>query len=165
MANYVSLVQFTEQGIRAAKDTTKRAEAVKAQAAKMGVKVTDILWTLGAYDSVLIAEAPDDETMAAYAVSVALSAPRKSIRFSPRSSDKPARLSLDITAVIRTAASQGDTVTGPPKAFSARSKESDLRLIDDFGARFLMWNLIGSLAAGVEARGFVRSSPDGAWGR
>jgi uncharacterized protein with GYD domain len=72
MANYVSLVQFTEQGIRAAKDTTKRAEAVKAQAAKMGVKVTDILWTLGAYDSVLIAEAPDDETMAAYAVSVAM---------------------------------------------------------------------------------------------
>jgi uncharacterized protein with GYD domain len=56
MANYVSLLQFTEQGIRAAKDTTKRAEAVKAQAAKMGVKVTDILWTLGAYDGVLIAE-------------------------------------------------------------------------------------------------------------
>jgi len=71
MANYVSLLQFTDQGIRAVKDTTKRAEAAKALAEKVGVKVTDVLWTLGRYDLVLLAEAPDDETATAYALSLA----------------------------------------------------------------------------------------------
>ena len=36
----------------------------------MGVKLTDIFWTLGGYDTVCIAEAPNDETMAAFAVSL-----------------------------------------------------------------------------------------------
>jgi uncharacterized protein with GYD domain len=71
MATYISLLQFTDQGIRSIKDTTKRAEAAKATAAKVGVKNLDILWTLGAYDVVMIAEAPDDETMTAYALSLA----------------------------------------------------------------------------------------------
>lgn len=71
MASYVSLLQFTDQGIRTVKDTTKRAEAAKAMAAKLGVKVTDVLWTLGPYDLVLLGEAPDDETMTAYALSLA----------------------------------------------------------------------------------------------
>lgn len=71
MASYVSLLQFTDQGIRSVKDTTKRAEAAKAMAAKVGVKVTDVLWTLGPYDLVLLGEAPDDETMTAYALGLA----------------------------------------------------------------------------------------------
>jgi uncharacterized protein with GYD domain len=71
MATYVSLFQFTDQGIRAVKDTTKRAEAAKAMAAKVGVKSLDILWTLGPYDLVAIGEAPDDETMTAFALSLA----------------------------------------------------------------------------------------------
>ncbi len=71
MATYVSLLQFTDQGIRTVKDTTKRAEAAQAMAAKVGVKSVEILWTLGAYDLVLVGEAPDDETMTAYALSIA----------------------------------------------------------------------------------------------
>lgn len=71
MASYVSLLQFTDQGIRSVKDTTKRAEVAKTMAAKVGVKVTDVLWTLGPYDLVLLGEAPDDETMTAYALSLA----------------------------------------------------------------------------------------------
>jgi uncharacterized protein with GYD domain len=70
MATYVSLLQFTDQGIRTVKDTTKRAEAAQAMAAKVGVKSIELLWTLGAYDLVLVGEAPDDETMTAYALSL-----------------------------------------------------------------------------------------------
>ncbi len=65
MANYVILFQFTDQGIRTVKDTTKRAAAVQERAAKLGVKITDILWTLGQYDGVILAEAPNDEAVAA----------------------------------------------------------------------------------------------------
>ena len=72
MARYVLLLQYTEQGIRNVKDTTKRAEAfTKESAGKFGVKVSEALWTLGQYDLVLLAEAPNDEAMAACALSLA----------------------------------------------------------------------------------------------
>jgi uncharacterized protein with GYD domain len=68
MANYIALLQFTEQGIRTVKDTTKRAAAAGEMASKMGAKLTDVFWTLGPYDLVLVLEAPDDETMTALAL-------------------------------------------------------------------------------------------------
>jgi len=68
MAMYVSLLQFTEQGTRNVKDTVKRGAAATAEAEKMGLKVTDALWTMGAYDVVLLLDAPDDETMTAFAL-------------------------------------------------------------------------------------------------
>jgi len=37
-------------------------------AAGMGTKIVDAFWTLGPYDVVLVAEAPDDETMTAFAL-------------------------------------------------------------------------------------------------
>ena len=71
MAMYVSLLQFTEQGVRNFKDTTKRASAATAAAEKMGVKVKDSFWTLGAYDVVLLLDAPNDETITAFALKLA----------------------------------------------------------------------------------------------
>jgi uncharacterized protein with GYD domain len=70
MPNYVCLLQWTDQGIRSVKDTTKRAEAATAMSAKVGVKTTDIFWTMGAYDLVVLCEAPDDDSMTAYALSL-----------------------------------------------------------------------------------------------
>lgn len=65
MATFISTIKFTEQGIKAADETTKRAASFKATAKKMGVKVNNIYWTLGSYDGLLIFEAPDDETATA----------------------------------------------------------------------------------------------------
>jgi uncharacterized protein with GYD domain len=65
MATYITTIKFTDQGIKAVHDTTKRAAAFKAAAKKLGVKAKDIYWTLGAYDGLLICEAPDDETVTA----------------------------------------------------------------------------------------------------
>lgn len=62
MATYISTIKFTEQGFKAIKETTKRAASIKVATKKMGIKVTNIFWTLGAYDGLLIFEAPDDET-------------------------------------------------------------------------------------------------------
>ena len=69
MATYVVLVSFTDQGVRNVKQTTERAKALGAAGAKLGVKVTDTYWTLGAYDAVLIADAPNDEAMTALCLS------------------------------------------------------------------------------------------------
>lgn len=62
MATFITSIKFTQQGIKGIDETTKRAAAFKAAAKKLGVKVTDIYWTLGEYDGLLILDAPDDET-------------------------------------------------------------------------------------------------------
>jgi uncharacterized protein with GYD domain len=66
MATYISLVQFTDQGIRNIKDTVKRGDAAMAEAEKLGVKVIEEYWTMGAYDVVAILEAPDDAAVSAF---------------------------------------------------------------------------------------------------
>ena len=58
--HYIILIQFTDQGIRNVKDTTRRAEAARSAAAKMGGKFT-VYWTFGKYDGIGILEAPNDE--------------------------------------------------------------------------------------------------------
>lgn len=60
MPTYIVLGQFTDQGVRSVKDTTKRAEAFKEMASKAGATVKEVYWTLGHYDLVTIVEAPDD---------------------------------------------------------------------------------------------------------
>ncbi|MPW20480.1 GYD domain-containing protein [Paraburkholderia sp. CNPSo 3157] len=70
MATYISLWNFTDQGIRAVKDTTSRAGIVKEIAQKAGVTVKDIYWTLGTYDGVVIFEAPNEEALAAVGLAV-----------------------------------------------------------------------------------------------
>jgi uncharacterized protein with GYD domain len=59
MALFVTTIKFTDQGMKAIGETTKRA------AKKMGVKVKDIYWTLGDHDGLLVLDAPDDETVTA----------------------------------------------------------------------------------------------------
>lgn len=65
MATFITTIQFTENGIFAIQDSPKRAAAFKTAAKKMGVKVTGQYWTLGAFDGVILFEAPDDETATA----------------------------------------------------------------------------------------------------
>lgn len=70
MALYITLNQFTDQGIRSFKDTAKRADAVRDMAKKFGVTVKELYWTLGGYDSVGVFDAPDEASMAALQASI-----------------------------------------------------------------------------------------------
>ena len=70
MARYISLINFADQGIRNVNDTVKRGEAAMAEAEKLGIKINEEFWTMGAYDGVVWFEAPDDETMTAFACKV-----------------------------------------------------------------------------------------------
>ncbi len=71
MAKFVLLLQYTDQGIRNVKETTKRAAAFREAAGKFGVRVSELLWTLGQYDLVILAEAPNDEAVAACSLGLA----------------------------------------------------------------------------------------------
>ena len=70
MATYIVLANFTDQGIRNVKETTKRAGAVREMAKKFGVSVKELFWTLGSYDVVVICEAPDDTSMTALGLAI-----------------------------------------------------------------------------------------------
>jgi len=68
MARYVMLLNWTDQGVRNAKETVKRAAAARKAFEKAGAKLHEIYWTLGAHDLVLITEAADDGTMASLGI-------------------------------------------------------------------------------------------------
>ena len=72
MVTYVVLAKFTDQGIRNAKDSPKRADAFKQMAKTFGVTVKDLFWTQGRYDVMTIVEAPDE--FSAMALNLSLSA-------------------------------------------------------------------------------------------
>jgi uncharacterized protein with GYD domain len=46
MPTFVMLGHFSDQGIRNIKDTTKRAEAFKEQAKRLGGNVKELVWTI-----------------------------------------------------------------------------------------------------------------------
>jgi uncharacterized protein with GYD domain len=64
MPTYISLVQFTDKGIQAAKETTHRVAEWASKVKSKGVTIKEMYWTLGHYDQVCIFDAPDDETAA-----------------------------------------------------------------------------------------------------
>jgi uncharacterized protein with GYD domain len=70
MAINVSLVNFTDQGIRNIKDSPQRARAFRELCKQQGVQVREMLWTTGPYDIVAITEGPE-EALTAVLLSVA----------------------------------------------------------------------------------------------
>ena len=70
MARYILLMNWTEQGITNVKDSPKRLDAAKALAKKLKGEIRKFYMTTGAYDILLVLEAPDDEAAAKFALSV-----------------------------------------------------------------------------------------------
>ena len=70
MAINISLVNYTEQGIKSIKDSPKRAQGFRDLAKKHGVSVREIYWTAGQYDMVVITEGTE-EALATVLLSVA----------------------------------------------------------------------------------------------
>ena len=72
MATYIVLTNFTDQGIRSVKETTKRTDAVSELAKKFGVTAKEFYWTLGSYDVIVIFDAPDDASMTALGLAIGM---------------------------------------------------------------------------------------------
>jgi uncharacterized protein with GYD domain len=62
MPLYVSLINWTDQGIKNFRETTKRARDFTSLVEKSGGKVHQLVWTVGEYDIVSVVELPDDES-------------------------------------------------------------------------------------------------------
>ena len=71
MPTYVSLINYTDQGIRNIKDSPKRLDAAKKLLKDMGGELKAVYLTMGSYDLVTVAEAPSDETVAKFVLTLA----------------------------------------------------------------------------------------------
>ena len=66
MATYVALINWTEQGVRQVKDSPKRLDTAKKALKDMGGAFKEVFMTMGAYDMVMVYEAPDDAVAARF---------------------------------------------------------------------------------------------------
>ena len=65
MATFISLFNWTEQGVHDVKNTAKRAADFRSSIQAAGGSVKHIYWTMGRHDGVIVFEAPDDATAVA----------------------------------------------------------------------------------------------------
>lgn len=70
MSRYIILVNWTEQGIKNVKDSPDRLDAAKNAFKAMGAEVKEFYLVMGQYDMVVVAEAPDQETVAKLALAI-----------------------------------------------------------------------------------------------
>jgi uncharacterized protein with GYD domain len=65
MPTYITLMNWTDQGVKTASETVHRRDQADALAEKYGARIEQVYWTVGPYDIVTIIEAPDDESATA----------------------------------------------------------------------------------------------------
>jgi uncharacterized protein with GYD domain len=63
MQTFVVLLNWTDQGIRAYPETIERADAFEAMVEQAGGRIISLLWTVGSYDLVVVAESPDADSL------------------------------------------------------------------------------------------------------
>jgi uncharacterized protein with GYD domain len=68
VTTYIMLINWTEQGIRDVKSSPKRLDAARKLLGDMGGTLKLFYLTMGEFDMVAIAEAPDDAVAARFAM-------------------------------------------------------------------------------------------------
>ena len=71
MAQYVILINWTDQGIRNVKDSPKRLDTARGVAKKLGAEMKDVYMTMGEFDMVAHVDAPNDESVAKFILGLA----------------------------------------------------------------------------------------------
>lgn len=70
MGLYISLVNWTDQGIRNIRESPSRLDAARTLARTYGCEMTHFFMTIGAYDMVVLIEGPDDESVAKFSLAL-----------------------------------------------------------------------------------------------
>ena len=68
MPTYINLLRYTQQGMTNIKDSPNRLDAARQALQAAGGDLKGFYLTMGQYDAVVIAEAPDDEAAARFAL-------------------------------------------------------------------------------------------------
>ncbi len=71
MPTYIALSNLTDQGVRNMKDLARRLRNAEQAFAQFGATLREVYLVMGQYDYVVVAEAPDDETIARVSLAIA----------------------------------------------------------------------------------------------
>lgn len=71
MPFYISLINFTDQGLKDIKNVPGRIAAARNDAAELGGSIDQVFLTMGAYDVITISEFPDDVTASTFVLKIA----------------------------------------------------------------------------------------------
>jgi uncharacterized protein with GYD domain len=71
MQTYLCLLSWTKEGVEKVKDSPSRLDEGKKAFAAAGCKINTALLLMGQYDMAIVAEAPDDATIARLTLSLA----------------------------------------------------------------------------------------------
>jgi uncharacterized protein with GYD domain len=71
MATYLSLLRWTKEGVEKIKDSPARLDAGKKAFEAAGGKIISVFLLMGQYDMAIVAEAPDDATIARVSLALA----------------------------------------------------------------------------------------------
>ena len=71
MPTYISLVSWTDEGVKNVKESPERLDAFKKSVQDAGGKVVGFYLTMGRYDMVVITESTSDEVIASNMLSTA----------------------------------------------------------------------------------------------
>ena len=70
MPTYISLIQYTDQGIQKIKESPARLDHARKGYEAAGGKIKDFFLVMGEYDIVIVAELPNDEAVAKLALTL-----------------------------------------------------------------------------------------------
>ena len=73
MPTYISLIQYTQQGVEKIKESPARLDHAKKGYEAAGGKIKDFFLVMGEYDIVIISELPNDEAVAKLTLTLASS--------------------------------------------------------------------------------------------
>jgi uncharacterized protein with GYD domain len=65
VATFISLINWTEKGIQAFRESADRSSAANAIMGKHGGSLKQIWWTVGQYDLVVVSDFPDEQSAVA----------------------------------------------------------------------------------------------------
>jgi uncharacterized protein with GYD domain len=68
MPLFISMLNWTDQGIRTVKDAPKRAQAARDVGKKFGVEIKQVFLTSGEFDALVVLEAPHYDNVAKFAM-------------------------------------------------------------------------------------------------
>lgn len=70
MPTYITLLNYTDQGISTVESSPRRIDAAKDLVQEIDGEFRDFYLTFGQYDGVAVIDFPDDETAAEYALTI-----------------------------------------------------------------------------------------------
>ena len=71
MPTYIALSNLTDQGVRNMKDLSRRLQNAEQTFAQFGATLREVYLVMGQYDYVVVADAPDDETISRVSLAIA----------------------------------------------------------------------------------------------